>query len=555
MSERGDYDVVVMGGGLAGLCLSIQIKQRDPKLRVLVLERGEFPCPEAAHKVGESSVEVASHYFRNVLGLNDLIEKEIRKFGLRFFMSAGDNEDISRRLEIGPTKFLTMPSDQIDRGQFENGLAEKAMALDVELRTQAKVREIEFAPVGEESETSESSPHRGPLRRHAVRFEVDGESIEVKAPWIVDASGRVALLRKKLNLGRPSRHKVNAAWFRIDHPINIDDWSQDENWSSRADESRRLSTNHLMGKGYWVWFIPLANDRTSVGIVADDGLHPFAGLNTFEKSLAWLEEHEPQAASIVREHEDKGERMDFLALKNYTEDAKQVFSSEGWALTGDAGIFVDPLYSPGSDFIGMSNGFITDLIVREFEGEPIDGIASAYDKAFRSLARTYLVNYYRQYPLMGDSRVMIAKIVWDFAMYWGGVAVLFCGDRLCNPSFMMRANPILQSFAFTNLAMQAHFRKWVALGEGEGVPDRVYIDYAGLDFLAELNANLGESYDDDELIVQMQRNLSLSKNLRMEIEAESHRLVPDLAGGSPVPVPVTGHLDKLFEVMRAPENP
>jgi flavin-dependent dehydrogenase len=539
VSQTGDYDVIVSGGGLAGLCLSIQLKKSIPGLRVLVLERGQSPRPEAAHKVGESSVEVASHYFRNVLDLGDLIAKEIPKFGLRFFMSDGENRDITRRLEIGPKNYLTMPSDQIDRGQFENGLAETAEALGVEIRSQAKVTAIELAKM--------DALHR----LHTVRFTHNDESIQAMTPWVVDASGRAALLKKTLGLGRPSRHKVNAAWFRIDDPIDIDDWSDDPAWRSRPDESRRLSTNHLMGEGYWVWFIPLANGRTSVGIVADDGLHPFAGINTFEKSLAWLEEHEPQAAAIVRKHEDLGERMDFLALKNYSRDSKQVFSSDGWALTGDAGIFIDPLYSPGSDFIGISNSFICDLIEREHRGEAIAQIAPAYDKAYRSLAQTYLVNYYRQYSLMGDSRVMTTKIVWDFAMYWGGVANLFCGDRLCDPKFMERVNPLLQSFAYTNLSMQAYFREWAKLGKERPRPQRVFIDYAALNFLSELNANLGEAFEDDALIEQMERNLRLAKSLRLEIHAEAGRTSESLAREGEVPL--TGHLDKLYEMIRAPE--
>jgi len=365
----------------------------------------------------------------------------------------------------------------------------------------------------------------------------------------VDASGRSALLKKKLGVSRDSRHKVNAAWFRIDHPIDLDDWSDDPAWRGRVDASRRLSTNHLMGEGYWVWFIPLAHGRTSVGIVADEGLHPFTRIHTFEKAMVWLEEHEPQAATVIRKHEDLGERMDFLGLRNYSHDAKQVFSADRWSLTGDAGIFIDPLYSPGSDFIGMSNGFISDLIRRDWQGESIDAIAPVYDRAYRSLAQTYLANYYRQYSLMGCPRVMTTKIAWDFAMYWGGVAIMFCGDRMCDPVFMERAQPLLQSFAFMNLAMQAYLRDWAKLSVGDDPPEPIFMDYAGLDFLSELNANLAGEYDDDALIEQMESNLRLSKDLRLEIFAEAQRTSTLLSRDEPAPV--TGHFDKMFEMMRA----
>ena len=54
-------DVVILGGGLAGLTLAIQLRQRDPSLAVTVLERRAHPVREAAFKVGESTVEIGAH--------------------------------------------------------------------------------------------------------------------------------------------------------------------------------------------------------------------------------------------------------------------------------------------------------------------------------------------------------------------------------------------------------------------------------------------------------------------------------------------------------------
>jgi flavin-dependent dehydrogenase len=62
---------------------------------------------------------------------------------------------------------------------------------------------------------------------------------------------------------------------------------------------------------------------------------------------------------------------DFLALRHYAHDCARVYSTDRWLLTGEAGVFTDPFYSPGSDFIAMSNELITDLIMRDRRGEDI----------------------------------------------------------------------------------------------------------------------------------------------------------------------------------------
>jgi len=501
------YDVVIAGGGLAGLTLAIQLERTRPGVRVLVIEKNDHPRPEAAHKVGESSVEMASHYFLNVLGLVGLLGEELPKFGLRFFMSDGENSDIATRLECGPSHFLHVPSFQIDRGHFENELASHARKSGIDFLDGCRVTGVDLAP-GEDD--------------HSVDLCSGAERLRVDCRWVVDASGRAGMLKKKLELGRPSRHRVNAAWFRFDAAIALDDWSEDSDWRDRVRTPRRLSTNHLMGEGYWVWVIPLANDRTSIGIVADDQLHPFLELSNFDKALGWLDRHEPQCANVVRHHLDR--RMDFRALKDYSHDVKQMFSASRWCLTGDAGVFVDPLYSPGSDFIGMANGYVTDLIRRDIDGESIAALADTYDQAYRSLSRTFLVTYHRQYALMGNPRIMTLKVVWDFVMYWGGVALVFCQGKLFDPGFMGRARPLLQGFAMANVRMQAFFREWNANSKADPpIPPNVFVDYAEIPFLADLNRELLNRGSDESVLALLERNLGMARELQREIIAEATR--------------------------------
>src|SRR5436190_6158687 len=95
------YDVAILGGGLAGLTLGIQLKQTRPETSVLVLEKREGPAPLAAFKVGESTVPAGAYYYGEVVGMADHLKNEqLIKCGLRFFPPADGNRDITKRVEL-----------------------------------------------------------------------------------------------------------------------------------------------------------------------------------------------------------------------------------------------------------------------------------------------------------------------------------------------------------------------------------------------------------------------------------------------------------------------
>src|SRR3954462_10063919 len=116
-------DVVIAGGGLAGLCLARQLHLEAPDLQVLVVEKRQHPVREAAFKVGESSVEIGAHYFQKRLGLEaHLRGRQLEKLGLRYFFTRGDTRALAYHFELAPPTFPPVPSFQLDRGRLENQL-------------------------------------------------------------------------------------------------------------------------------------------------------------------------------------------------------------------------------------------------------------------------------------------------------------------------------------------------------------------------------------------------------------------------------------------------
>jgi len=463
---KRNWDVVITGGGLAGLTLARQLRRRLPHLSILVVERHSFPVPEAAFKVGESTVEIGAHYFGEVLGLREhLEERHLPKHGLRYFFTADGNHDIARRVELGPAEVPVVPSYQIDRGRLENELVVLNRTDGIEIQEGCRVEDVSVNPGA-----------------HRVRYTRDGETSEVEARWLVDASGRAGLLKRQLSLARGTDHAVNAAWFRLSTTITIDDWSTAGDWRGYMHTGARwLSTNHLMGRGYWVWLIPLGSGSISVGIVADPAVHPLAAYNRFDRALGWLRAYEPQVAEHVERLQ--GGLEDFRVLRHFSHGCTRVFSGDqGWFISGEAGVFTDPLYSPGSDFIAIGNDFITELIARAEAGESIAATAEHYNRMHLLLFQAYLHVYTGQYPIMGSAQVMTAKVLWDFAAYWAITAQIYFRRRYTDLTLMRQVEPLLQRFFLLHARVQRSLRQWYERMPEGG--DEARIDLLRLPFLS-----------------------------------------------------------------------
>ena len=451
------YDVAILGGGLAGLTLAIQLKLTRPETSVLVLEKREGPAPLAAFKVGESTVPSGAHYFAEVVGMRDHLKNEqLVKCGLRYFPPGNGNRDITQRVEMGPPAFPPHDNFQIDRGLFENKLAARARTLGVEVTQGARVGDVDLSSDG---------------GYHTISFEHFGSDAKTSARWVVDASGRGALLKRKLGLGTDCGHHINSSWFRLGGGLDIEDWGRDNaEWMSHMTEPglRQYSTNHLMGEGYWIWMIPLSTGPISIGVCADPRYHPFDEINTFDGLLNWLREHEPPLAASVEGRLEDIE--DFLRVEDFAYGVERNYSPDRWALVGEAAAFADPFYSPGSDFICYSNTFATDLIVRDLDGEDISARMDYYSGLYQRAFEHVISRYRDSYPIFGNSWVASGLLVWDFYSNHTGLVLLTIKNKLADYEFMQSIDADLDRLFKLNINMHKLFRQWNELEKRERPP-------------------------------------------------------------------------------------
>lgn len=528
-----------------------------------MVERTEHPVPEAIHKVGEASVEMSAWYFAEVLGLREhLVNDHIRKMGLRF-LPARDlpRTPLSRRSESGPSNFLPAYTFQIDRGRFENALGNYLTEDGVEFRHGCRVDKLVLRTNGDP---------------HTIKISAGAQRSTVCARWVVDATGRRGFIRGQLGLRKDSPHNCNAVWFRLGEMIWMDKLIEEqvspptpediENWQVRVpNEQRWRSTNHLLGRGYWVWLIPLASGSVSVGIVADPRYVDFEKISSFDKAVTWLKEYEPEVGRAVDKRSDT--LQDFRRLKHFAHSCKQVFSADRWALTGEAGVFTDPLYSPGSDFISIANTLITKMIVADLDGTGEVGVmASGSDALYLGIYEHTMPTWLDQYEMFGNPQVATVKTVWDPFLYFAVFGLLHHNDALTDLAFMQTVLEDFGRFIALNHRMQAFFREW---HEQDDSPDYDHLaDHTGnIKLITEFEKVLFVPIDRDEVRKRLSQNIDFVEDVMrvimagaatrcghptdpIEVDPMAFRIDTPVAPGEPPGTHRTETIARAYEMLR-----
>ncbi len=500
-------DVLIMGGGLAGLTSALHLRQQLPSLSVAVVEPSTRPLPDACFKVGESSVEIGAHFFSDVLGLKSYLEaRQLVKFGLRYFVGDGQLP-VAERRELGPSEQPVVPSYQLDRGRFETDLRAMVEDAGATLLEGASVFQIELG--------SGDAAHQVQI----ARKDTGKETLEAR--WLIDATGRRRLLQNKLQLSTDPNHHHSSAWFRVAQRVNVADLvpETEHRWHGRDLDGRRwLSTSHFCGKGYWIWVIPLSTGYQSIGIVAGEEHHPFATFGRPETAKAFIEKHEPALAAHLADLPWE----DFAALRRYAYGSKQVFSaSQRWSCIGEAGIFLDPLYSPGSDFIGIGASMTTELIRADLDRHESDAMQAARERElnefFLAFAEVTATTFRGHSHIMGAPAVLPAKLYWDNFHYWSFVCPYFFNRIFAvEPELHARFRETHRRFHALNQKAQKILKAWAELAPGSAKPDFVPFPLFP-SLLADLHIDLTNRRSPTDTLATMEKNYAGAQEVVVEL--------------------------------------
>ncbi|MCW8879189.1 MAG: NAD(P)/FAD-dependent oxidoreductase [Kangiellaceae bacterium] len=432
-----DYDVIIAGGGWAGLTLARQLKRESKDVRILILEAATEFMP----KVGEATVEITGHYFLKKLGLaNYMYRRQLPKNGLRFFYDTPTHDlEIEQMSEHGTTSIPPHPAFQLDRARLEKDLAKMNLDDGIDILFGAKVTEVE---------TSEfDTPHN-------IGYLFLEDLTHRSCRWFVDATGRKSLLARKFGLHSKDRVPLNGStWGRFKNVADFDSSGSAE-WRNRA-YGRFLSTNHFSGKGYWIWFIPLSGGHTSVGVVYERE-HLDKPPRKEKEFLEFLNSHK-----AISELLKDAELVDIHAWGKLAYRADKFISDNRWATTGFAAMFLDPLFSGGGDMIAIMNDLICQQILKDLKTEDrteAQNVLSTQAATSNMVAKEFYQSLYSHianiYPVLDCGQLCSPLLGYSTAAYFVEAAWDYMAGNFSDLEYWKRKDYLRRGYLALELMLQ-----------------------------------------------------------------------------------------------------
>jgi flavin-dependent dehydrogenase len=158
-------------------------------------------------------------------------------------------------------------------------------------------------------------------------------------------------------------------------------------WASAVCGIRGTATNHVIGDGWWSWWIPLKGGDVSVGVVFDQRIvdWPHAGGKLGDRLKKFLMQHPVGREMLVDAQFDENDVHWRKNLAYYS----TTFAGHGFVLVGDAAAFMDPFYSPGMDWISFTTTSAAELITAQRRGEPMVQRIERYNRDFALSYRSW----------------------------------------------------------------------------------------------------------------------------------------------------------------------
>ena len=358
--ENYDFDFAVAGGGPAGSSAAISLAQRGRS--VVLFERERFP----RFHIGESLLSTANDAF-DALGVTERMEAACfpEKWGARLIAHDGRN---GPGVDFAVVREVTRPKTyQVCREEFDRILLERARELGVDVREGHRVSACEFGP---DAATLDFTPPEGAPGRIRVRA-------------LVDATGREGLMARKLGLRTDEPRLANIAIFS--HYTGVPRLAGD-----RPDDIRLIARSD----SGWFWLIPISKELMSVGVVMPKNLYMHLPQGSPEERLGRAIADTPVVAELMR---DAQRQWPVRVEKDFSYSAS-TYAGDRWILAGDAGSFLDPVFSTGVS-IAMESGIEAAaeldraLARNDFSARRFAAFSRRQRKRFR-VFRRFVIGFY-----------------------------------------------------------------------------------------------------------------------------------------------------------------
>ena len=368
MNTLQETDVIIIGAGPSGSSAAALLRHKG--YAVTVIEKQYFP----RFSIGESLLPQCMVFLEEA-GLLDTVREHVESRGFQFKNGAAFLCGQKRSHYNFTEKFTDGPGTtwQVRRADFDHLLAQQAQQYGADIRFGHEVIAVDV---------ESDQPILTVLDEAQQQY-------QIQAKFLLDASGFGRILPKFLDLESPSNFPVRRALF-----THIEDGIGNQ---ADFDREKILVTVHEKDPRAWYWLIPFADGRASFGVVAEQDFFDHYQLedsaeNEPEALLKRILADEQSLSQILQQAKfDTPVRT----LVGYSANVKHL-AGRHYALLGNAGEFLDPVFSSGVTIALKSSSLAVPLLDRVLQGENVDWMQE-YEIPLRKgiqVFRAYVESWY-----------------------------------------------------------------------------------------------------------------------------------------------------------------